>query len=320
MRSPLLPAARPLAFLCLVAPALPAAASCGSAFCVLNTDWDSLAVHNQGGQTTVDLRYEYIPQDALYAKGSRIAKATVDEDVAEKKTINHNLSATLDYAINRQWGVSVVLPVVSRSHSHTVDPTGSPVGESWDFTRSGDMRLLGRYQSALSEESSLGLQFGAKLPTGSHKVSNGDGTQAERALQPGTGSTDAILGAYYAYRPKFSGTSWFVQAQLQSATATADGFRPGNQLSASAGLSQPLGEELSLLFQVNALAKRRDSGANAEPDLSGGRYVFVSPGLSYNLSASNRVYGYLQAPVYRHVNGTQLTADWSFIAGYSHRF
>lgn len=304
----------------LAALAAPVHASCGSAFCVLNTDWDSLAVQGQPGQFTVDLRYEYIPQDTLYQRGHRIARSDVDEDTIETRTTNHNFAATLDYAFSRQWGISVVLPVVQRSHSHIADPTGSPFTESWRFTRGGDARVLGRYQLAAGEEGMVGFQFGVKLPTGEHKLANGDGTVAERALQPGTGSTDAILGAYYAYRPKFSGISWFVQAQAQQAMSTKDEFRPGHQFSLSGGISTPVTEALSAQFQVNALAKGRDSGANAEPDLSGGRYVFVSPGVSYSLSAANRIYGYVQAPIYRHVNGVQLTADWSLVLGYTHRF
>lgn len=304
----------------LAAVTAPVQASCGSAFCVLNTDWDSLAVQGAPGQLTVDLRYEYIPQDTLYQGGHRISRADVSEDTIETRTTNHNFAATMDYAVSRQWGVSVILPVVRRSHSHIADPSGSPFTESWHFTRGGDARVLGRYQTQVGEEGTLGFLFGIKLPTGDHKVTNGDGTVAERALQPGTGSTDAIVGAYYAFRPKFSGTSWFIQAQAQQAVSTRDEYRPGHQFSLSGGVSVPLTEALSAQLQVNGLAKGRDHGANAEPELSGGRYVFVSPGLSYSLSAANRIYGYLQAPVYRQVNGVQLTADWSAVVGYTHRF
>ena len=32
------------------------------------------------------------------------------------------------------------------------------------------------------------------------------------------------------------------------------------------------------------------------------------------------VYGFLQLPLYQYVNGVQLTADWSIVAGVSARF
>jgi hypothetical protein len=46
----------------------------------------------------------------------------------------------------------------------------------------------------------------------------------------------------------------------------------------------------------------------------------ASPGLSYVLMDRLQLYGFLQLPVYQHVNGVQLTADWAFVSGVSVRF
>ncbi len=296
-------------------------ASCGAAFCVLNTGWDVVAAQTAPGHASVDLRYEFVPQKALYSGNSRISRSAVeDEEAIETRTLNRNFSAALDYALTANWGVMVTLPLVSRAHSHIAEPDTDPHRESWNFSRFGDARVLGRYQAPLGETNVGGIQFGVKLPTGSHEVGNSAGDRAERSLQPGTGSTDAVLGVYYAYRPKFSGLSWFAQAQVQAAVATRDHYRPGNQFSASLGFSAPLSERVSFLLQANGLVKRRDSGAQAEPEVSGGRYLFLSPGIGVTVTPSTRLYGYLQAPLYRHVNGVQLTADWSAVLGLTQRF
>ena len=323
-RPRLLPVPALLAAAALVMP-FAAQASCGSAFCVLNTSWDAQGVQSQPGQATLDLRYEYVRQDQLWHGSSRISAAQDNTDALEKRTINRNLIATLDYTFNERWGMSVALPVVSRQHDHIADPTGDATPESWNFSRSGDLRVLGRYRlnadAPHSDHSSpYGLQFGLKLPSGDYKLANGAGSVAERALQPGTGSTDLILGAYYTHRPTMSGPSWFAQGLLQSAVATQDQYRPGDQASFSVGVSYPQTEAFSLLFQVNGLIKQRDTGANAEPTLSGGRYLFASPGVSYGLTRDTQIYAFLQAPLYRHVNGIQLTADWSVVSGISLRF
>ncbi len=296
-------------------------ASCGTAFCVLNTDWDVVAAQTTPGHASLDLRFEYIPQKALYSGGSRISRSSVqDEEAVETRTLNRNFSASLDYALTANWGVMLTLPMVSRDHSHIAEPQTDPHRESWNFSRLGDARILGRYQAPLGENNLGGIQFGFKLPTGRHDLSNRAGDEAERSLQPGTGSTDAVLGVYYAYRPKFVGLSWFAQAQIQSAIGTRDHYRPGRQFSASLGFSAPLGDRLSFLLQANGLVKGRDRGSEAEPDLGCGRYLFLSPGLSLSLGPASRLYGYLQAPLARHVNGVQLTADWSAILGYTQRF
>jgi len=63
-----------------------------------------------------------------------------------------------------------------------------------------------------------------------------------------------------------------------------------------------------------------DSGAQAEPEESGGRFVSISPGLSYAVSQTLQVYAFVQLPVYQYVNGVQLTASKAFVAGVSGRF
>jgi hypothetical protein len=74
------------------------------------------------------------------------------------------------------------------------------------------------------------------------------------------------------------------------------------------------------MLQANAVFKGRDSGPNAEPDDSGQRQLFVSPGMSWNATRDMQVYAFVQLPLYQAVNGVQLTADWSALAGVSFRF
>lgn len=297
-------------------------ASCGSAFCVLNTNWDIQGINSEPGRAKLDLRYEFIKQDQLRAGTRNISPADDTSDVTELKTINHNLLATLDYAISHQWVISAALPLVSRSHAHIADPTGAATLESWNLAKHGDTRVLGRYQfeQAAHTADNYGIQFGVKFPSGDSRVANADGTVAERALQPGTGSTDVIVGGYYSYYPSYQGMSWFAQALYQSAVSSKDGFRPGDQFSINAGMTYHLSDKTALLFQGNGLVKRGDSGINAEPNLSGGRYVFASPGLSYAAGKDTQVYGFLQLPLYQHVNGVQLVADKAVIVGVTTQF
>jgi hypothetical protein len=111
-----------------------------------------------------------------------------------------------------------------------------------------------------------------------------------------------------------------MQVQAQLPLNEHEGYRPGTQLGVDLGYAHPLTQRLSGLLQVNALAKRRDRGVNAEPADSGGRSVFLSPGLSYKLGESWNVYGYYQHPLYQYVNGVQLTADKAVVVGVATRF
>lgn len=135
------------------------------------------------------------------------------------------------------------------------------------------------------------------MPTGSYKVGNSDGVKVERALQPGSGSTDMIVSAFYTHRGFSTDAAWFAQLGYQQAALTQDDYRPGSQVGFTAGYNQPLIGALTGTLQLNALLRNRDSGANAEPDLSGGRYVFISPGLSYAVSNAVQLYAYAKLPI-----------------------
>lgn len=299
-----------------------ASASCGSAFCVLNTQWDTQGMTAQAGRFTADLRYEYVKQDQLQRGRHKISAAEdVGAEAIELQTINRNLVASLDYTFDQHWGVAAALPVVKREHSHIEDPTGAAAFEAWDFSRVSDARVLGRYQfDKTVATDSFGLQFGLKLPTGSFRIANGDGTVAERALQPGTGSTDLVIGGYYAYRPQHRDLGWFAHVSYQSPVATRDDYRPGDQLTLTGGLNYPVSDRVALLFQLNGLVKGRDRGANAEPEVSGGRYLYASPGASVALTRDTQLYGFVQLPLVRDVNGVQLVAKQALVGGLSMRF
>ena len=306
---------------CSVAAAVQA--SCGTAFCMVNTSWNVQGAWTEPG-SRFDLRFEYIDQDQPRAGSRRVGVGAIPQHHDEVRTINRNWLATYDYTFNEAWGVSITLPLVDRSHAHIHNHMGAQIFDAWNFTKLGDVRVLGRRQwrseSVQAQQLNFyGVNFGLKLPTGSDDVRNGDGLLAERSLQPGSGTTDVLAGGYFR-RMLSSGNSWFVDALVQMPLNMRDEFRPGARTSLDLGYRQEVGDRLGLMLQLNAQHRRRDRGLEAESESSGGDFVFLSPGASYALGEKLQVYGFLQLPVYQHVNGVQLTADWALVAGVSMRF
>jgi hypothetical protein len=76
----------------------------------------------------------------------------------------------------------------------------------------------------------------------------------------------------------------------------------------------------SLLLQANLSRRGRDSGAEAEPELSGSTRLSLSPGASLALGHADTVYALAQLPVYQNVNGVQLMPRTSFALGWTHGF
>jgi hypothetical protein len=301
--------------------AVPAHAHCGGAFCALNTNWDVQGVWDRPG-IRLDLRGEYLNMDQLKHGTDNVGPSGEPGEHDEKRTINRNYLASLDWSISEDWGLTLRVPVIDRSHTHVhneVTPSGvESMQESWDFTQIGDVRAVGRYVVYHGTGEDVGLSFGLKLPTGSIDRKNSEGEEAERTLQPGTGSTDGILGLYYNHH--MGKLNWFVQGSWQDTIHERDDFRPGYKLGADVGLNYLATPDLSLMLQLNALHNGKDSGANAEAADSGGTYVYLSPGVSYRVTKDTQVYGFLQQPLYQRVNGTQLVADWAAALGLSMQF
>jgi hypothetical protein len=303
---------------------LAAHASCGSAFCMVNTGWSAQGVWTEPG-TRFDLRYEYINQDQPMSGTNKVAVGQIPQHHDEVSTKNQNLIAALDHSFGANWGLNVSLPVVSREHEHIHNHMGAKLPETWDFTALGDMRVLGRYQfdshqHGDARQDAWGLNFGLKLPTGKFDERNADGDLAERSLQPGSGTTDALLGAYFSSNLPLRNLSWFVQGLFQAALNEREDFKPGNKFGLDLGTRYEAGERVGLMLQLNYLQKARDSGAEAEPNDSGGTFWFISPGASWNLTKAFQVYGFVQVPLYQKVNGVQLTADYAVVVGLSTRF
>jgi hypothetical protein len=308
----------------LTAP-LTAAASCGSAFCTVNTSWDAHGAWRDPGWS-LDLRYESIRQHQPRHGTSDVDVGEIPRHHDEVLTRNRNLLGTLDYTFNQDWGVNLQVPIVDRSHDHVHNHMGGQVPESWNFTELGDVRVMARRRLSTTEDadastvSTTGVNFGLKLPTGKTDVKNDEGELAERSLQPGSGTTDAVFGAYYSQHRPLASLSWFAQALAQVPLNTHDEYRPGRRLNLDAGVRYDAGDRLGLLLQVNTLLKGRDHGAEAEPEDTGGTFVFVSPGISYAFTSTVQAYGFVQVPVYQRVNGVQLVPDFAVAVGLNFRF
>lgn len=297
------------------------AASCGASFCDVNTAWSAHGAW-LGAGSRADMRYEFVDQDELRTGSRAVAIGAVRAHHDEVQTVNRNSVFSLERALDPQAALSVAIPVISRSHLHIHNHRGGRLAESWSFMGLGDVRLLyqRRLQAAPFEPASYTLSAGIKLPTGSYDINNADGVPAERSLQPGTGTTDAILGVAASGEFLSQQLSWFAQALLQSPINSRADYRPGAQLQLDGGLSYAASQNLRYLAQVNMRYKSRDRGLNAEPEDSGGSFISLSPGLSYSVNERTAIYGFLQVPIYQKVNGVQLTSRWSATAGITFRF
>ena len=301
-----------------------AQATCGASFCMVNTNWNLQGFAPEPG-LRLDLRYEYIKQDQPMNGSSKVAFGQIPRHHDEIFTTNRNWIANIDYTIDANWGIAATIPVLDRDHAHIHNHRGAQIYDAWSFTRLGDVRVVGRRQWMTEDKEAArlayyGLNLGLKLPTGDRDVTNSAGQTAERSLQPGTGTTDVIFGGYYSGVLPFKDSSWFAQALGQSALDSRDNYKPGKRYTLDLGYRYELNPSVGLMLQLNALYRGRDAGSEAEPDDTGGKFAYVSPGVSVAINKTLQIYGFVQLPIYQYVNGVQLVADWSALIGVSAKF
>lgn len=298
--------------------------ACSSCGCTLNSDWSAQGISGGEG-LRFDMRFDYFKQDTPRHGTDSVSRTAIPAGTeVQQTTINRNLSLAVDYSVNPDWAVNVLLPVYSRTHSTFGDGSSGiayPDPNALNTSSSqgiGDVKVTTRY-SGLSADHSIGIIFGLKLPTGETKDTFRDGSPLDRGLQLGTGTTDLLLGAYH-FGTINRDWDYFSQAVLQVPLDTNDHFRPGDGLNITAGVRYMSFDNFIPQLQINARAERRESGANADVANSGAILMYLSPGATVPISKNLQVYGFLQIPIYQRVNGYQLETESLASVGLHYNF
>jgi hypothetical protein len=295
-----------LASAALLLPAL--AQACSSCGCTLSSDWASQGFSSSGG-LSLDLRHDRLDQTQLRTGTGTVDRAAItfptDQEI-QQTTRTGITTLTVDYATDGDWGLSLQLPYLVRDHT-------TVAGGDTDLSASrssglGDARVLGRYQGFAAERD-WGLQFGFKVPSGRTDVNFSSGPQAgqvlDRGLQPGTGSTDLLLG-FYKFGSITPSVDYFAQALVLVPLTSKDAFKPGAAVNLTAGLHVVTGGAVVPHLQINMRTERRESGANADVANGGSTLVYLSPGATITVTDQLKVFGFVQVPIYQRVNGYQL--------------
>ncbi len=320
-------------FIALGAALLPGiSAACASCGCTLSPDWEILGISNNPG-FRMDLRYDYLNQNQLRSGTASISPTLASRytpdgknQEVEKFTNNRYLTLGLDYSLNQDWGINLQLPYIRRDHSTLGTAsdgiTAGDGGGQYDSSTSamGDVKLVVRYQG-LNKLHNIGLMLGLKLPTGSY-TQTGTSSDAgapgsvaiDRGLQPGTGTSDLILGAY-ASRQLQGDWDSFIQGIYQRALNSRDNYRPGNGINLNLGIRYTGFEKWTPSLQLNARKVAHDSGSNADTSSTGGTLIYLSPGVSVPASEQLALYGFVQLPLYQDVRGVQLTPRYTVSVG-----
>jgi hypothetical protein len=271
------------------------------------------------GAYSVDFRYDTIDQDernsgahAHFLAYHKILTGTIETQLA-----------------GQTWSIAV--PRINRIVRSNIAPTvpiPNPVNTRQEVVGLGDVSVTTRFAWL-----DYTVIAGVKLPTGTDDLTL---NVSRRYLQPGTGSTDLILGLRRDYAADGARPQCFWQLGAQGAVAYDANFRPGTTLTATAGVRYELASPLAFSLQATALRQFRDMNTMAAAgnvayaeDLETAAFsTHLAAGLTYKLATNTSAYVYYSRslntvnladkPSGAEVNVVHSTDVWSF--GLTHSF
>jgi hypothetical protein len=289
----------------LVPAAIPAAALACACGCGVFAVADPTLLPTPGA-VKMFAEYDFLDQNENWS-GSSSAPAADNSD-KEIKSDFYILGGQVMVAPN--WEVMAEIPFTDRTFK-TI-PDGESTVQTFNHTAIGDIRLEAMY-TGFSADQSTGLLFGVKLPNGDFTYPNFD-----RDTEIGTGSTNLLLGGFHRGDLTRSGDwAYTVQALFDQPVASQDGYTPGRELDASAGVTwaglKLAGGRLLIapVLQLIASVRARDAGPEADPEDSGYRRLIAAPGVQF-ITGKWRLYGDAEIPFAQSFNGNQLVAPVFF--------
>lgn len=303
-------------------------ASCGSANCFLVTG--TTEGIETVGRLTLDLSYRWIPMDQVH-RGSKSADEAlvpgidftngliVPDAHQEVRTNNELMQLDVGIGITERFSGMISVPFFNlRTHEHAHVPG--------DFSRQdgtsgfGDIRLIGKYALWVSTKHLLVGGVGIKTPSGEYKLLDHDGEINEPTIQPGTGSWDGIVSAYYAYQVIPHELDAFLSTSYQVTTENPLDYKIGDTWLANGGVSYRLAEKWTTSLQANLRYAPRDEFKGEEVPSTGGAWIYLTPGIKTQASPNTALYAHIQFPLYQRVNDANIVSRYQLIVGVSHAF
>lgn len=245
----------------------------------------------------------------------------LDDNTRSRTT--HSSIIELNYGLTHRFSFTAVIPFIRQTR--TIQGYNGIV----NFTATqglGDMVFLAKYRLINPEkvsEAEWVIGAGPKIPFARTNFTNNQGLVLPADMQPGSGSIDGILWSYFL-KSRFLNNPNLGLAAVTAFRYSGENknynntqtYRFGNEFQFSIGLNYSF--FLRWPVDVFTFARYRfqdedliDGGAFPS---SGGQWVYVVPGMNINFSPkwSMRLSG--EIPVYRKLEGTQLTTSAKFTA------
>ena len=237
-------------------------------------------------------------------------------------------SVGLAYGLTDDLMISAELPFVRRDRIREGDAGAGAVDVRGTSQGIGDLSLLLKYRLAHGAHWGFAAIAGLKAPTGTTHRRDLAGARFETEHQPGTGSWDPIGGlAFSAGRGANAIDASFL---YQRGTLGAQATRLGDRAEAGLAFSHRFGPveggedhddgddadgdgrhhhhhhhaALDGIIELNAEWEGRQTVAGSVDPFSGGRSLWLSPGLRYVAASDWSLSGSIGVPIYQRIRAS----------------
>jgi hypothetical protein len=242
------------------------------------------------------------------------------------------------YGITPEFMIMGVVPFKKGRTSGEADMTATPpvldTAMAGDASGLGDVAVLGRYTFLKTEAPEatdvLAAVFGVKFSTGKTDARTSDGMNyLDSHLQPGTGSTDYLLGLSYSHAlQRFS-----LSANLLGTVPTEGKFgdtkhKFGNALNydltgkyrIAPEAFTPTKPQVFAALGINGEVRGRETEDGVTVPDSGGNTIYLSPGVQLVVAPHWIMDLSYQHAIYHNLYGTQLGETFKVITGVTYLF
>ena len=271
---------------------------------------------SEKGTVQVGLNYDYNNLNTLNS-----GTENLNDD--SRLRITHSVLLNAGYSITDRLSAEVLFTWVnqrrkiSQFEDENLDQT-SGVGDAVFLMKYNFPKLLG-------ENSAFNIGLGTKIPLGSSTETNDIGITLNSDLQPGSNAWDIIYYALLSKNLNIRPSLNIFSRIIYRSTGTNDSYlesleyKFGNEFQAFIGftdqfllfktLSNP-----SLSFKYRSAEKDAIDGLDIES--TGGKWVFLVPNFSINITPSISFNTKAELPIYSDVDGTQLTPTFRISTGF----
>lgn len=264
------------------------------------------------GQWQLVLTYDYNYLDDVIAGTQRLSES-------QRSRISQSLLVEISYGITNRLSLSTMLTGIQQER-RVRSPLKDTRGERIRTRGIGDGIVLLKYTlhpQTIRDQRELSIGVGPKIPLGESQVTNNN-ILLPADLQPGSGAWDLVFWAYgfKGFVPRsplslFSSMTYRITGNNDRFGTNNGGYSFGNEFQAAFGA----GYRTDTPFDATLLIRYRTTGKDSfDGDLvsnTGGHWLYAVPGINIKLfdTLQMRIDG--QIPLYRNLDGTQLTTTFT---------